>query len=328
MISRISRAWRRRRASDWIAALENDNSAARGSSRFADWQGNEDNAAALSSVAAQWQTLQSDAVLPAALLEERYAADLADARRGTEKHGGMPLLSARFAAALAVLLMAGATWLFWPQGPAPVTYATLYGETETVDLADGSRLVLSPNTALAITLEDDRRSAILDHGTVFFDVARKPDAPFSIQAGDAAVTVLGTAFMVSRGEREDTVTVVEGRVAVAVAETETQLGADERLRFGRGVLAHDRNVDARAEIAWTTGRWTFRDTPLSKVAERLHAFHGIEVSFADPALGNETLTGIYRTEDADAVLGAIALKPGISVERTGMSVTLLGDETR
>ena len=32
MISRISRAWRRRRASDWIAALENDNSAARGSS--------------------------------------------------------------------------------------------------------------------------------------------------------------------------------------------------------------------------------------------------------------------------------------------------------
>ncbi len=44
---------------------------------------------------------------------------------------------------------------------------------------------------------DTRRTVRLLRGRAFFDVARDPDRPFTVEAGDARVTALGTAFAVS-----------------------------------------------------------------------------------------------------------------------------------
>ncbi len=60
----------------------------------------------------------------------------------------------------------------------------------------------------------------LDSGEALFDVAKNPRRPFIVTAGDRQVVALGTSFVVRRQERQVTVTLIEGKVAVTpVAET-------------------------------------------------------------------------------------------------------------
>ena len=98
---------------------------------------------------------------------------------------------------LAVALLAAAVALFWPQGgAAPTTFATADGETRVLDLPDGSSVRLLPASRLAFVPDADAfdRTATLERGRAFFDVAHDPAAPFVVTTPTAQTTVLGTQF--------------------------------------------------------------------------------------------------------------------------------------
>lgn len=69
---------------------------------------------------------------------------------------------------------------------------------QTVSLADGSQLTLSPNTHLRSQLSKDQRWIWLDCGEVSIDVAQDTHRPFVIMTGEQRVTVLGTRFSIRR----------------------------------------------------------------------------------------------------------------------------------
>lgn len=66
-------------------------------------------------------------------------------------------------------------------------------------------------------------------GSARFDVARREDRRFQVQAGDVTVTVLGTAFTVQLAGDSVRVRVERGRVDVAWAGVHRELGAGEEL---------------------------------------------------------------------------------------------------
>jgi transmembrane sensor len=59
-------------------------------------------------------------------------------------------------------------------------------------LNDSSRVVLSPHSGMTASI-GDRRSITLS-GQAYFEVARDTAKPFTVQAGEVLITVLGTGF--------------------------------------------------------------------------------------------------------------------------------------
>ena len=75
-------------------------------------------------------------------------------------------------------------------------YVTAIGERATFTLNDGSVVTLNTNSQLAVDFSEGRRDIRLSRGEASFDVAKNPDRPFVVRAGEGVVWAVGTAFSV------------------------------------------------------------------------------------------------------------------------------------
>jgi transmembrane sensor len=66
-----------------------------------------------------------------------------------------------------------------------------------------------------VKYDDNVRRVELAKGEALFNVAKRPEWPFVVVAGERQVTALGTSFVVRRDEARVAVTLVEGKVVVA-----------------------------------------------------------------------------------------------------------------
>ena len=96
-------------------------------------------------------------------------------------------------------------------------------------LADGSVATpLDQASALVVREDAPRRVAIdLARGRGHFDVAPRPERPFSVHAGDVTITVIGTVFTVERVADRIGVSVERGKVLVDWGVGSRRLGAGE-----------------------------------------------------------------------------------------------------
>lgn len=203
--------------------------------------------------------------------------------------------------------------------------ATGPGQRLSIELADGTQVDLDTATRLRVSRHLRSRQVALEGGRALFDVAPSAWRPFSVQAGDTMVRVLGTAFDVRRrgplGE-DVLVTVLRGRVAVEGAAGEAaMLGPDDQLHAVAGKLAPAHPADTRASTAWREGRMVFERTPLPEVLAEIAHYGGLRIQSADdPALADLEVSGVYRTENARQLL---ALLPGflpVRVQQSGHQV--------
>ena len=110
----------------------------------------------------------------------------------------------------------------------------------TLELDDGSRLVLEPGSRLA-PLENTGRSIalLLKTGRVHFDVQPGGPRRWSIEGGLATVEVIGTSFVVSRSPSQVTIEVERGTVLVRgerVVNRAQRLQAGDRLDIAQEVV--------------------------------------------------------------------------------------------
>lgn len=88
------------------------------------------------------------------------------------------------------------------------------GERRTVLLDDGTQVTLNTATRMTVDYDKHRRHVRLESGEAFFEVAKRPEWPFVVTAGDREVTALGTSFLVRRDSARIAVTLLEGKVRV------------------------------------------------------------------------------------------------------------------
>ncbi len=107
------------------------------------------------------------------------------------------------------------------------------GERQSLELGDGSHLVLEPSTKLRLERVSGREIRLkVEAGEVYADVTHKADRPFSVVAGPVEVHVVGTKFRVQHHPADGNVvvSVSEGRVALTRSDGEpvpNTLGAGE-----------------------------------------------------------------------------------------------------
>jgi transmembrane sensor len=223
----------------------------------------------------------------------------------------------RAAAAVLVLLAGALVWRMMSSrgGTQTRQYATQVGVRRELQLADGSRVVLGPDSRLAVGGDDGRRVDLA--GSAYFQVKHDSDRPFTVSTGDAVITDVGTAFTVRADSAAGTtVAVTEGVVAVALPRGTQQetLRAGDRARIMARRLAVQRRVAGQADVAWTTGRLAFRDATVAEVVSELRRWYGVTLRI-DPSLANRHLTADFTGQTADQAMQIVAAVLGGELRR-------------
>lgn len=209
-------------------------------------------------------------------------------------------------AAIALFVIAGvATWsVFSTDGR---EFETAVGSRETVPLPDGSRIELNTDSRVHVAVSDSVRQVKLERGEAYFEIAKDPEHPFVVEAGDQRITVLGTKFSVRLDGAAVRVAVTEGRVRVESAELVSQRRAPVELvpgtmarTTGESVLVTTKTVGAVEEqLSWRTGFLFFRDVPLADAVADFNRYNQTKLVIEDPEVAKMAIGGSFRATNID-----------------------------
>lgn len=235
------------------------------------------------------------------------------------------------AAVLAVVVFAGyASYLY--QGSAQAeekaatsTIKTVYGQKKTINLPDGSKIILGAHSQL--TYKDDWLDQPLKkislEGEAFFDIApKKKDRPkLVVQTHGGTVSVWGTRFTVNTHNSRTQVVLDEGEVKIETRhkDAEATLKPGEQAIFKNGssgiVL---KEVNPKVYTSWfTRNELVFDDTPLSVLISRLEQNFGLETEVEDSTILQKRLSGSVEFQELDSLTAAVSKLLDIQMKRNG-----------
>ena len=242
----------------------------------------------------------------------------------------------RMAAALA--LVAGAT-LLWrgagPAGPGPIgpdTIRTAAGERRSVELADGSRIVMAPGSVLRIATglasgSGERRVDL--EGEAWFEVEHDASRPFRVHTADAVAEDLGTEFTVRAwpGAGRVQVAVVSGEVALwstgSGDTTSVTLGPED---VGELIAGESPTVSRPGSLAgfvsWREGRLPVEDLRLDALVVEFSRWYGITLTLGDSSLAARRVTATFDLDRMEDALDVLRLSLGVEIERRDGAILL------
>lgn len=240
------------------------------------------------------------------------------------------------AASLLAIMFGGEYWL--QQGyraPQSGEFATRTGEQRTLELVDGSSVILNTGSLLAVDFTHAERSVRLLEGEAYFEVAKDARRPFVVYAAHGAAKAVGTAFTVRvRDGMALEVTVEEGRVALlsmigpkpAAASLEdiahttvTELTAGQSIIYNDEVeqLELIEAADLNRKLSWRQGILAYAGEPLEDVVADISRYTDIKIEITESELRSLPVGGYFRVGETDALFDSLELTFGITVERVG-----------
>lgn len=189
--------------------------------------------------------------------------------------------------------------------PKAEIYATAKGEQREIVLSDGTKVALSADSRLSVSMARDRRDLTLASGEAAFQVTHDAKRPFVVHLGDRELRDIGTEFDVRRQGGLVTVSVREGMVAVERPGDDqpiVSMGPGSRLEHREGSpggTVFAANPDDA--FSWKTGRLIYRNRPLSDIAADLSRYGQDEVRVSGPA-ADLKFTGVLTIDSQSAMV--------------------------
>jgi ferric-dicitrate binding protein FerR (iron transport regulator) len=236
----------------------------------------------------------------------------------TPHKGRQRWLTIGLSAAASLALLAAAYFTFWYRAPkqgmeTALYYNAAFGEQRQVPLPDGSNVTLNSGASIWVEPGFNKKQRNIElHGEAFFEV-KKLNLPFTVKAGKAEITVLGTAFNVRETKAEVRVDVARGNVRV---EAKDQFA---EVRKGQAAILDVASGSLRAEAgdslswSWKQGVLVFRNEPLSAVVERLEKHYNVRISM-QPEWAQKRYSGRFEPMPAADALNLINSALGISLK--------------
>lgn len=198
-------------------------------------------------------------------------------------------------------------------------HLTGVAESRTVRLADGSSILLGPQSAVDVVFGERERRVRLLKGEAFFDVAHEARRPFTVLARDVAATDLGTAFDVRITPDGTDIAVRQGLVqvdAVAVRPmVSEQLAAGDRIRISAARPPARDRIPPDEVASWTQGQLIAKNRPVAEVVDELRPYFKGIILLRGESLARQPLTGVYNLADPVGALRAVARAQGASLHR-------------
>lgn len=199
------------------------------------------------------------------------------------------------------------------------TYETTVGQKLSVNLPDGSKVVLNANSSLTFSTKnwDDERAVQLD-GEGFFKVEK--GQKFTVHTEMGEVSVLGTEFTVQELDGFFQVMCFEGSVKVLSEDEEEVLKPKRGIRKTRGSRMMRRELLIN-EPAWLENKSTFVSVPLIHALKEFQNQYNIQFEVAD-SIKNQTYTGGFPHGNLDLALEVFLGSIDVQYEKKGNVVLL------
>jgi len=206
---------------------------------------------------------------------------------------------------------------------------TSKGQRTTINLSDGTKVILNADSKLKIPKnydQTDRR--IYLQGEAFFKVKHDAQHPFMVIVNHNFIKDLGTQFNVTAYDTSKMVVVVRaGLISLGQMEQNNQSNTLARISPNkRGVLDNSGNLtiskvhDINRYIGWTKGELIFHQTPFQEVVKRLGRWYNIDCKIGDPDLKNRTLTATYNNLSESEALKVLSMTMNINYIRHNRAI--------
>ena len=241
--------------------------------------------------------------------------------------------SIRWISSAAAILLLGmmAYWQFGRHTGKVRTVQTLAQQKQTVDLPDGTKVVLNENSELSYQRNFTNGDARIVEfkGEAYFDITPNPDQPFIILTEEAEVKVLGTSFNLRAYDSEvfTEVEVESGKVEFATRDQKEKVVLSAK---DRGVCVHGnamvkKQVNTLNAQSWRTNELKFRNTSLEDILLAVERHYKIQIEESDKSILDCQLTFTFGDQDLADVIEVLEVQLSASItEASPMQYRLEG----
>lgn len=207
-------------------------------------------------------------------------------------------------------------------------HVTKKGEIKRVDLSDGSVAILGPESALALDFAPERRGIALLRGMSYFEVNADRTRPFVVDAGSLSAHALGTAFDMSVDAGHVSVSVASGEVATQSSDAGSwaaaRLAAGQWMTFDPATRQRIGGTREASQIAaWRRALIIADREPVAVLIARIRRWCPGHVIVADPAIGEQRVSGLYDLSEPRRALEAVVLPAGGRVHHVSSYLTVI-----
>ena len=251
-------------------------------------------------------------------------------------------LISKVAAILFIPLLLGSLWFVYKTNELQsfkkenierlsVIYNTIYappgGKTKAV-LPDGSEVWLNSGSSIQYPLlsKEDYREVKLS-GEAFFHVVKKPDKPMLVSTSGMQIKVYGTTFNINAYEDHSVfeTALVEGKISVvkldkngSPTDTEYKMKPGELGRIYRDYNEIEITDVSNMEVytGWVSGKYVFKNLPLSDILKRLERIHNVELVLEDKKLGDYKFDATFSDQNIEEIMEIFAVSLPIQWKST------------
>ncbi|GLQ90742.1 FecR family protein [Dyella flagellata] len=293
-------------AEQWFARLLDRNCPPEQHAAFERWRNADPaHAQAYRELELLWKRSEEATRDPAVMAAARRAL-LPEPGTRAPRRWAFPVLAAGLAILVAVVALP--RWLSTSADPAGTAYSTAAGQQRTVQLADGSSILLDTDSQVSVRYSSRTRRVDLLHGQAQFTVQGNHAWPFVVHAGSGTVTAVGTQFQVRLNDACTGVALLKGKLAIATqaADGTTQTASligGESLGFDQaGHISPVHPLDLQQAQGWTQGKLFVHDWRLQQLLQEMNRYSSTKLAIGDPSLQNIHISGIFRTSDQQTFL--------------------------
>lgn len=238
----------------------------------------------------------------------RFRALIASQQKADERKRQMYFASRslRIAAVVLVFLLGGLSYYFVNNqivrsNTKQYAIYVPYGSKTRVVLPDKSVVWLNSCSALFYAQnygQKNRQVTLVGEG--YFEIARNPAMPFTVNANEASVKVLGTKFDVKAysEEKQLDVTLLQGSIQLntiyqpknSLILKPNQLAVVDKVHEGVTV----KQVDACDAVSWTKGELIFKNELLGEIVRRLERDYNVTIDVKDNSLNSLRFYGDFN----------------------------------
>jgi len=209
--------------------------------------------------------------------------------------------------------------------------STAKGEFRRVPLQDKSIANINSGSQIEVAFTKQQRRINLRRGEAWFEVAKDKSKPFIVEAGDALVRAVGTAFSVRRLATGSEVLVTEGTVEVWSRDGTAQkrlVTAGEHAFLAtdaKAIPVTRQPEEVSRKLAWREGKLVLASQTLSEAVADFNRYSPKTIVILDPALQDKRLIGQYQLDAPELFAKDVSMILDVPILITSEKI-LIGQE--
>jgi len=190
-----------------------------------------------------------------------------------------------------------------------------------VELSDGSRIYLNRDSELSYSKDFGKNSRNVKlRGEAFFEISQDATKPFTIDAGNALVRVVGTSFNVitSNQHSEVEVFVKTGKVLVSGSENSGTLELDPGYVGKIDAQKAEKEINTNPNyLSWNTGLLVYNGQTLDIVFKDLKRVYNMDIMAEDTSILENRWTSPIDNQSQETIIRLICTSFNLSYTQEG-----------